>query len=529
MTLGVPLLTRRATLLAKVETTYGVDPVPTSLLDAVLVEDPDYSVDVNILERNFVRDDLSPLAIQTGRKIASMTFQTELRGNGLQQDGATPPIIGALLRGSGYAETLLTGAGTVGAVKNVAGNTVNPSAWASGGVSGLKDEVDYVMTVIVAGVSATAELRVTANNPAYDAAIGYDETLAATTDSTLGTITPSGINTKVQEFLLAGTWAAADVINFTVMGQKGSIITADGVIANIIAQLETAINLLPSGVDTDIVAVEDTIDTVDITFANELDGEGAITSGVTAVTLGNSGATVTPTWAGSLTLGDSWTVRVTPVGIRYDPVSTLFESVTLYLYLDGVFHKLRGAYGTFEITAPAGEYSKISWTFTGIYEEPTDVAIPTDTVFETTLPAMVELAKLRLDDIAGVDGGQDGGEIIVASFSYNQNNNVVPRPDVSSSDGFIGIRITGRSPEGGFDPESTLITDENFWKKLTDAKEMPFSMRVGIVAGNIIWIKAPKIQYTGLSYQSRDDIRVYDAGLRFAREDGDDEIRFIFT
>ncbi len=141
MVLGVPLLTRRATLLAKIEATYGVDPVPTSLLDAVLVEDPDYNVDVNILERNFVRDDLSPLAIQTGRKIASMTFMTELRGNGLQQSGsvADAPIIGRLLRASGYSETGLTGVGTIGAVKDVAGNTVNPTSWAAGGAGTLLD------------------------------------------------------------------------------------------------------------------------------------------------------------------------------------------------------------------------------------------------------------------------------------------------------------------------------------------------------------------------------------------------------
>ncbi len=47
------LLTQRALLLAKLEATPGTDAVPTAVADAVLVADPDFTVDPNVLERNF--------------------------------------------------------------------------------------------------------------------------------------------------------------------------------------------------------------------------------------------------------------------------------------------------------------------------------------------------------------------------------------------------------------------------------------------------------------------------------------------
>ena len=50
-----------------------------------------FTVKPNVLERNFVRNDLSPMPFIIGRKIASMEFETELRGNGLQNSGLSPP------------------------------------------------------------------------------------------------------------------------------------------------------------------------------------------------------------------------------------------------------------------------------------------------------------------------------------------------------------------------------------------------------------------------------------------------------
>ena len=113
------LLTRRAVVLAKVETTRGVDASPVPATDAMLVADPDYTTDLNVLERDFVRNDLSPLGHTIGRKLAGATFTVEMRSNGLTNSGsvADAAVLGTLFRGCGYSETGISGVGTIGAIR----------------------------------------------------------------------------------------------------------------------------------------------------------------------------------------------------------------------------------------------------------------------------------------------------------------------------------------------------------------------------------------------------------------------------
>ena len=98
------LLTRLAVLQAAIETTYNT-PVALGVGDGFLVSDPKFSLKPNVLERNFVRQDLSPMPFIIGRKLASMEFTTELRGNGLQNSGliGNAPVIARLFQACGYA------------------------------------------------------------------------------------------------------------------------------------------------------------------------------------------------------------------------------------------------------------------------------------------------------------------------------------------------------------------------------------------------------------------------------------------
>src|SRR6266487_2642706 len=156
-----PRLMRRTLVLAKVESTPGTDAAPTPAADAILVASPSYETDLQILQRDFVRADLSPIGIQVGRKLAHMKFGVELRGNGLQQDGATDPKIGRLLQGCGFSRTGITTAGP-GAVRAV-GNHSAAVTWSSAGTyngATFPDCQDFLLTCVLAGASATAKLRV---------------------------------------------------------------------------------------------------------------------------------------------------------------------------------------------------------------------------------------------------------------------------------------------------------------------------------------------------------------------------------
>lgn len=408
------LLTRRAVLLADIEDTYNVAK-SLGADDGFLIEDPDYQVDPTRLERTFFRADLSTMPHIIGRKLARMTFRTELRGNGLVDSGnaADAPLICRLFRGCGYSLTALA-AIDVSAIYPV-GTYENTVAWAeTGSPTGVTAPIMYVLTVTTPGASAVAQITVTSDT--------------------------------------AGEGNAAAVVTTAV-----------------------------------------------------------------PFTVGAKGLTLTPTFTGDLTTGQRWVLWVFPTGVRLDPVSSGFESLTLEMYFDGVRHQMTGCYGTFELTAEAGQYAMMDWTFIGQYIAPTDAALPSPT-YETTAPSMVELAQLRIDDFAA----------IVNAFNFSQNNEIQPRPDVNSPDGYNGTRLVARNPEGGVDPEADLVANYDFFGNLASAKHLPFNMHIGSAIGNQVGIFAPRAQYTGMTYRDRVGLRTLDAGLRFPRVTGNDEIIFFF-
>lgn len=408
------LLTRRAVVQAAIETTYN-DPAAVTNNDGVLVSEPMYSVDPNVLERNFTRDTLSQQSHIIGRLLAKMEFTTELRGNGKQNSGqaADAPIISRLFRACGYELTAMADPWATPVYQ--LGDHANPVSWATNVASLTNtDVIFYQIAVTTGGGSGVAQVTITSDT--------------------------------------AGEGSAAQAIT-------------------------TA----------------------------------------TPLTVGTKGLALTPTFTGNLVVGQKWFVWILPEGIALEPISDNFESLTLVMYKDGVKHLMPGSFGTFEVEATAGQFATIKWTFNGTYEAPVDDAMPTPN-YEKTLPSQVELARLRVDNFNAV----------VEKFTYNQANDIQVRPDVSSEQGYIGTRIVSRKPEGGIDPEADLVANYDFWAKLRNADRMPLQMRVGKNAGNIVWMIAPTVQYTGMTYQDRQGILTYDAGLKFAGYQADDEVLFYF-
>ena len=100
---------------------------------------------------------------------------------------------------------------------------------------------------------------------------------------------------------------------------------------------------------------------VEVTFEVEMVGSGA--------------AGTAPAFGPVLkACGNSETV-VTSTSVTYAPVSSSFDSVTLYYYTDGVRHKVTGARGSFSISAEVGAIPVISFTMIGIYNAPDDLSL----------------------------------------------------------------------------------------------------------------------------------------------------------
>ncbi len=556
------ILTQRALVLAEIEVTFGVDPIPDPATDAFLVADPDFSVDITEIIRNFARNSLSPLPVAAGRKIASMTFVHEVRSNG-SFDGSTPPRLGVLLRACGFAETAITTNGTTNGRTDVtadSGNTGAVVTFAAGGNNAIIREGDYRLRTTLAGASATAEIRVTGGyfpeDQLVDAAQDEDrittETFCVELISSVGTISGAATvddatdpQSVVYDFTGLSGFSVGDVWRVTVMGLRFTV-TATGTSATTLG--DDVVAAVDAHSDMDAVNAAGVV-TVDA-FINTL-ASTVVTTAVTSLTLGASGHSVIPTFATDLDLNDAHTAVTKPTGTEYDPISTGFESVTIHMFFDGILHRMTASRGTFNVEGTGGELANFNFEFTGNFEVVTDAAIPS-AIFETQIPVQVELAELVVNQdvdatapaaqvpaadvfpVCDTYEDQINGSInslCAASFNFDLANDVVIRECINEADAFKGVIITGREPVGSIDPELELVATHDFWGILSTADVLGWHVKVGTLRGNIVRFDSDSVQYNGLSYADRDGLRVLEVDLRFsgsAPAFEDDEIRISF-
>ena len=645
------LLTRRALLLAKIEAVAGVDPIPDKTNDAILVADPEFSLDPNVLERNFVAGDLSPFEHIIGRKLASITFTTEMKSNGLAQDGdvvASSPRLATLMKGCGYAISgrpnratsfttdfatnddltmpasmgadhgMVTGDGSVQVYANggtlptglsaatdyfiirksgtefalatsranaLAGTEVSLSADAAGAVQvdihtmfKINPNPDNAAAGVLSsfnrceGVAANETLTFTANpltteTVTIDAKVYTFQTVLTDVDGNvfIGASASDSLDNLVAAITLgagAGTlYAASTTAHPTATAVQGAGDTmvatalATGTIGNALATTVTVtggtwgaatmsggtdptnnaftspvlytIEVTTGGapgvaqllISSNNAAEDDTTANVPFVANTKAPFElaGATGSNLSVVFDYSNAAGVDST---SLVLGDKWRVMVHPDGIVATPLSTNFECITLYLYDDGLLYKAHAMQGTFTVDATAGNFASLVFTFTGQFVPVVDAPVPQDPVFETTLPQQVELGLLTFGANVTLKAEQ---------WTYDQANNVVPRPDVNQTDGFSGVRISDRTPAGGFNPEATLVATEDFWGDFSASLAKVFTARTGTVVGNQIVLYSPRVQTSEVSFDDRDGIRVFGHSMLFKRLSGNDEAEWLFS
>jgi len=101
------MLINREVLLAKIEATYNVDPIPTAALDAMLVENLSPANEgLRMTERPGVRASIGALQYVYGDTLRSISFDAELKGSGV---AGTAPELGVLFRGCAFGETIAAG------------------------------------------------------------------------------------------------------------------------------------------------------------------------------------------------------------------------------------------------------------------------------------------------------------------------------------------------------------------------------------------------------------------------------------
>jgi hypothetical protein len=101
----MPRLIRKTAILAKVETTYGVDSTPTGAANAILISNASFNIDYSNVSRDLIRPFLGGSEELSGTRFARAQFEVEWANSGT---AGTAPAWGPLLRACGFAEASLT-------------------------------------------------------------------------------------------------------------------------------------------------------------------------------------------------------------------------------------------------------------------------------------------------------------------------------------------------------------------------------------------------------------------------------------
>jgi len=148
----MPLLNRKRTLLAKIESSYGVDPTPTGAANAILVSNLNVTpMSTELVDRDLIRPFLGNSEQLHAAIYAMAEFECEVAGSGT---AGTAPAWGPLMRACGFSQTALAVAHT-GTAQAGGASTITLAAGASA-----SDDAYTGMTIRTTGGTGSGQSRV---------------------------------------------------------------------------------------------------------------------------------------------------------------------------------------------------------------------------------------------------------------------------------------------------------------------------------------------------------------------------------
>lgn len=231
---------------------------------------------------------------------------------------------------------------------------------------------------------------------------------------------------------------------------------------------------------------------------------------------GSGAAGTAPAWGPLLRMcGFAETISA-GVKVEYSPISTAFESGTLYFNIDGVQHKLTGARGSVSFDFTRDGRPAMKFSFTGLFNAVTDAASPTVVLTAWQKPLAVNRTNTPTLTVLTYAGR-------VHSFTADLANEVIFREMIGASTG--EVLITNRKPAGQILMEAVTVATKDWWTSIKNITTGAVQLIHGTTAGNKFQIDAPNVQLINPQYQDQDGVAMLQAGLVFAPSTGNDEIK----
>ena len=245
---------------------------------------------------------------------------------------------------------------------------------------------------------------------------------------------------------------------------------------------------------------------VECTFSVELAGSG------TAGTAPRYGSALKAT-------GLSETVS-SGTSVTYAPVSSSFSSVTIHYNVDGVRHKVTGCRGSFTISAEVGSIPTIDFTFTGIYNAPTDTALPTVTYGNQATPLIFKNGNTTGFQLLSYAGA-------LQSLTMDLGVSTVYRELVGGTKEVI---ITDRASNGSVTIEAPTIAQKDYFTAaLTEGSLGNLAFLHGTTAGNKVQLTSSKVDIGDVNYGEMDGVAMLEIPYTLVPSAANNEVSLIFT
>lgn len=181
------------------------------------------------------------------------------------------------------------------------------------------------------------------------------------------------------------------------------------------------------------------------------------------------------------------------------PAATGVRTLTLGVYENGLYKQIHGAVGNAVFHFPTGRRCFVEFEFTGLWSDPSDVAIITPT-YVTTSPIRFANGTLTVGGTA-----LKSNEVVI-----DLQNEITLRHDAGAgASGYFSAIITGRKPTVTIDPESAIVATDDQYGDWTARNEDILVLTAG-TAGNLMTVGAPKMTRSDVQESDRDNLQTDD-------------------
>jgi hypothetical protein len=212
---------------------------------------------------------------------------------------------------------------------------------------------------------------------------------------------------------------------------------------------------------------------------------------------------------------------ISSTSVTYAPVSSSFDSATIYCFYDGTQHKITGARGTVTFNMTAGQFAVASFQFIGIYNAPDGTALSGSfTVANQAAALEVNDTNVTTATFHGVTSSR------IESFDLALNNELLYKESASNKE----VLITNRAPGGTCVLEAPAIGTTDFFAKAVAVATGASSLVLGATPGNILTLSAGQTDITGCSYADTNGVIALSMPfLALPTTAGNNEVSLAFT